>query len=58
MACYERFVDGVKVQRAFTVDDTDEDKRLAALADAGENGWLRVEDPLSKPSRRRKPSAE
>jgi hypothetical protein len=39
MPLYERFVDGVKVGRAFTVDGSEDDVRHAALAASGEGGW-------------------
>ncbi|MEU4234179.1 hypothetical protein AB0F17_58735 [Nonomuraea sp. NPDC026600] len=39
MSLYERFVDGVKVERAFTVDGSEDDARHAALADSGVDGW-------------------
>ncbi|MEU4225809.1 hypothetical protein AB0F17_16065 [Nonomuraea sp. NPDC026600] len=39
MGLYERFVDGVRVERAFTVDGSEDDARLAALADSGADGW-------------------
>lgn len=43
MALYERFVDGVKVARAFTVDGSEEDAHHAALV-AQNIGWRRIED--------------
>lgn len=43
MGLYERFVDGVKVARAFTVDGSEEDAHHAALV-AQNIGWRRIED--------------
>lgn len=58
MALYEQVVDGATLARAFTVDGSDEDARMAALVIEGP-GWRRVEDaegteaPGSAPSRTR-----
>lgn len=59
MALYERFVDGAKVARAFTVDGSDEDTRLARLAADGVDGWQRVGEvaqPVPKTSGRKRPA--
>ncbi|MFB4285697.1 hypothetical protein ACBJ59_61295 [Nonomuraea sp. MTCD27] len=45
MALYERFVDGKKIARAFTVDGSDEDRHLRSLAVDGIDGWKRATDP-------------
>jgi hypothetical protein len=47
MALYERHV-GEQEFRAFTEDGSDEDVRMAALAEAGTDGWARV-DPKATP---------
>lgn len=52
MGLYERFVDGVKVGRAFTVDGTDEDREYAELADVGREGWQRADTERSTRRRR------
>lgn len=49
MALYERFVDGKKVARAFTVDGSDHDAELRALV--GSQGWKHVPDRPEKPAR-------
>lgn len=46
MSLYEQHVDGVKVGRAFTVDGTDDDARLAALAATGIGGWRLVDEDV------------
>ena len=43
MALYEKVVDGATVARAFTVDGSDEDARMAALVIEGP-GWRRIDD--------------
>ncbi|GAA4934059.1 hypothetical protein HD597_010084 [Nonomuraea thailandensis] len=45
MALYERFVGGEKIARAFTIDGSDEDRQLRALAVDGIDGWKRVKNP-------------
>lgn len=57
MALYERYVGGEKIARSFTVDGSDEDRRLRALAVDGIDGWKRAEDPEGSGSPVSDPSA-
>ena len=58
MTLYERFVDGVKVERAFTVDGTERQLQLEALAADRTDGWQRADDEPVKPkTARKRPSA-
>jgi hypothetical protein len=56
MALYERFANGEKIARAFTVDGSAEDLRLRALAMDGTHGWRRAKNvegsapPVADPS--------
>ncbi|MEV4320986.1 hypothetical protein AB0J37_02005 [Microbispora rosea] len=58
MTLYERFVDGEKVERAFTVDGAERQLQLEALAADRTDGWQRAGDePVKSKTARKRPDS-